>query len=489
MSGESVPPDPVEVADARFLVEEAPVCLALTDADGNVVFVNRRWREVTGWSLEQMGSDRWPRIIHAGDLPGVRAEWRKCVLQRRRYHRIHRIVRPDGRVLHALADFVPRAPAPDGSPTGFVGTITDVGEQVSLERLQRDHVERLRALSEAALDAVVAVDERGAVVEWSPQAERLFGWTRAEALGRDVGELLVPPEQRAAHAAGLARVAAGGEPVLLGRRVELEALARDGRRVPVELSLVAAWLAERPLHVAWLRDISDRRAAEAERARHLAAERSLRRELQATLSRLVEAQEVERRAVATELHDEIGQILTGLRLALERLPASLAERGVTLELAQRATARVRDLSMNLRPPGLDELGLLPALQWNLRRFGEASGVSVVLRHHGCERRFAPAVELAAFRIVQEALTNVARHAGTREAQVDLWAGDRLLALEVSDRGRGFDPAGAAGASTGLAGMRERAHMVGGDFLLDSAPGRGTLVRAELPLAADPALGT
>lgn len=481
MEGERASRDPAGAPGARSLADEAPVCLCLTDAEGGVVFVNRRWTEVTGWTLAEMGADRWHRIIHPEDLPGVQAEWRKCVLQGRRYHRIHRLVRPDGRVLQVLADFVPRAPAPDGSPAGFVGAITDVGEQVRLERLRRDHVERLHVLSESALDAVVVADEHGLVVEWSPQAERLFGWTRAEAVGRDVGELLVPPERRAEHAAGLRRAAAGGEPVLLGRRVEMEALARDGRRVPVELSLVAARLSDRPLHVAWLRDIGDRRAAEAERARHLVTETALRRELQATLARLVELQEAERRAVATELHDEVGQLLTGLRLALERLPPERPERAVTLDLVHRATARVRDLSMDLRPPGLDELGLLPALQWNLRRFGEASGVAVALRQHGCERRFAPAVELAAFRIVQEALTNVARHSGAREAQVDLWAGAGLLTLEVSDRGRGFDPGGPPRASTGLAGMRERAAMVGGEFLLDSAPGRGTLVRAELPL--------
>jgi signal transduction histidine kinase len=222
------------------------------------------------------------------------------------------------------------------------------------------------------------------------------------------------------------------------------------------------------------------------------AERKLREyadRLRTLSRRLLEVQEEERRHLARELHDEIGQLLTGLHLALERgreLPAG--EMQTCLREGQRLvkslTARVRDLSMRLRPTMLDDLGLRPALMWHLERYKAQTGVAVAFEHRGLERRFHPAaVETAAYRIVQEALTNVARHAGVKEVVVRVWADRDRLCVQVEDHGVGFDPRAvlAAGTSSGLSGMRERAVLLGGRLVLDSAPGEGTRVTAEMPV--------
>jgi len=147
-------------------------------------------------------------------------------------------------------------------------------------------------------------------------------------------------------------------------------------------------------------------------------------------------------------------------------------------------ALVRDLSLDLRPAMLDDLGLLPTLLWHFDRYTAQTDVGVTFKHIGLEgRRFAPEVETAAYRIVQEALTNVARHAGVSEVAVRLWADQETLGVQIEDRGTGFDPeaALAAGDTTGLAGMRERAVLLGGQLTVESASGAGTCVRAELPL--------
>jgi PAS domain S-box-containing protein len=206
-------------------------------------------------------------------------------------------------------------------------------------------------------------------------------------------------------------------------------------------------------------------------------------ERQQTLSRrLLEVQEAERRHLARELHDEIGQQLTGLRLQVKQLTAG-ADPAAALTLLDGLLARVRDLSSDLRPDLLDQLGLLPALEWLLRRYTGQTGVAVDFKHAGLGGRFRPEVETAAYRIVQEALTNVARHAGVSTATVRLWAEGDALCIQVEDRGAGFDAASVPGgdAGCGLSGMQERVTLLNGELTVDSTPGAGTHLAARLPL--------
>jgi signal transduction histidine kinase len=217
--------------------------------------------------------------------------------------------------------------------------------------------------------------------------------------------------------------------------------------------------------------------------------RAGRERLQSLSHRLVEVQEVERRYIARELHDEIGQLLTGLKLALEvstRLPADAvkAHLGEARALVNELMAKVQELCLNLRPAMLDDLGLLAALLCHFERYTAQTSVQVTFQHTGLEeRRFASEVETAAYRIVQEALTNVARHAGISEATVRLWTDQDAIGVQIEDQGAGFDPeaALAAGACNGLAGMRERATLLGGKLTVESVPGAGTRLTAELPL--------
>ena len=213
-----------------------------------------------------------------------------------------------------------------------------------------------------------------------------------------------------------------------------------------------------------------------------------RERLQILSQRLVEVQESERRNIARELHDEIGQALTGLKLMLDMATRSPGEdTGESLHealaLVDGLLTQVRNLSLDLRPTMLDDLGLLPALLWHCGRYTDQTGVHVDFRHTNLEgRRFGPKVETAAYRIVQEALTNVARHADVNEVTVRLWAEQNTLNVQVEDRGAGFDLERAMiKESSGLVGMRERAVLLGGELTIESTPGVGTRLVAELPL--------
>jgi len=233
--------------------------------------------------------------------------------------------------------------------------------------------------------------------------------------------------------------------------------------------------------------------------------------LKALSQRLVDVQEAERRFVARELHDEIGQMVTGLKLVLETsLHPSDADGQSALDeamaLINDLMERVRQLSINLRPQMLDDLGLLTALDWHFKRYFKQTGIRVQFKHSHSKRgagsaergaadsafsvpqsefpRLPARLETAIFRIVQEALTNAARHARIKELSVRLWANAEQAGLQVRDEGAGFDPAEALrrGTSTGLSGMKERAELLGGEFILESTAGGGTCLTVELPLS-------
>ena len=205
-------------------------------------------------------------------------------------------------------------------------------------------------------------------------------------------------------------------------------------------------------------------------------------------------QEEERRRLARELHDGIGQTLTALKTQLELLARRAGETAPELgphlagavELAATALHDTRELSRLLRPPVLDDLGLGPALGWLARTLGERSGLAVELVSDLGEERFAAEVETLIFRVVQEALTNVLKHAGAAAARVEVGAASGRVWARVSDAGAGFDPGalavGEEGAGSGLRGIRDRVDLFGGRLEVRSAPGRGTVLEVDLPLS-------
>lgn len=218
-----------------------------------------------------------------------------------------------------------------------------------------------------------------------------------------------------------------------------------------------------------------------------------RRRLQRLSEQLVRTQESERRQIARELHDEIGQSLTAAQLNLQvmiglgdlsELPTRLAD---SLNLIDRVLQQVRALSLDLRPSMLDDLGLAPALRWYVKRQAERAGFSAEFSSDQIHERFAPDLETTCFRIGQEAVTNIVRYAQARHVIVRLEQQDQILHMTISDDGVGFDveaalARAASGGSMGLISMNERAGLLGGRLHFESAPERGTTVSVQLPLA-------
>jgi signal transduction histidine kinase len=212
-----------------------------------------------------------------------------------------------------------------------------------------------------------------------------------------------------------------------------------------------------------------------------------RHELQRLSSRLLDVQESERRSISRELHDEIGQSLGALLMDLSRLSAALPPDRTDVKeqvdrmksVAERSVQAVRNIALLLRPSMLDDLGLGPALEWQGREVSRRSDIEVEVHAESASGDLPSEYATCIYRLVQEALNNAVRHSAARSAKVELEQSERRIRVRISDDGRGFDPKRTRGL--GILGMEERVKRLGGEFTVDSAPGRGTAIAAELPL--------
>lgn len=231
-----------------------------------------------------------------------------------------------------------------------------------------------------------------------------------------------------------------------------------------------------------------------ERERLFEAVNQQREQLRALANRLTEVQEVERKQLARELHDHLGQALTAISINLTRIKAELpAECSPKVKerlaeaslLTDETLEQIRELSLDLRPPMLDDLGLTPTLRWYIKQFAQRLNIESHFETLGLEERLTPELETTLFRVVQEALTNVARHAQASQVQLRLERKGTTIVAAIQDNGQGFDVAqvvnhNASASGAGLLGMRERVTLLGGRFKIKSQPGQGTQLFIELP---------
>lgn len=358
---------------------------------------------------------------------------------------------------------------------------------------------RFRTLVEQSVDVIMLVGPTGELLDASPAASSVLGYAPGENLGRATFELVHPDDLAQVHALFRDLVTRSTGPT----RAEFRVRHKDGSWRYLEATGINR-LDEPAVEaiVVTCRDVTDRRQAE----ESLRATQSLLQSVldnapivlwavnkegiqqaqrEAWSRKLIEAQEAERRAVARELHDDFGQVLTALKLNLQRRDRDDAE---TIALVDSAIARMRELAHDLRPPLLDEFGLEASLRWYVEREAKRAGLDFRLALAPFARRPPIAVETTCFRIAQEALTNVVRHAQARLVEVELSEADGTLLLTVRDDGQGFDVAAARrraaqGGSQGLLSMQERVTLADGDLHIDSTPSRGTAIRARLPLTA------
>ena len=378
---------------------------------------------------------------------------------------------------------------------------------------------RLAAIVDSSDDAIVSKTLDGVITSWNRAAEHLFGYSASEAIGRHI--FLIIPEDRVVEENDVLARLRRGEKI---DHFETVRQTKDGRRIPISLTvspirdatgtIVGASKVARDITERVLAQEAFRRAHEEleERVRERTAELSqanasllremeertrVERQREQLFTRLVLAQEDERRRLARELHDELGQQMTALRLTLETLnslasdhPEVQAQVEALQALAQQLDRDIGFRVWELRPAVLDGLGLAAALAEYAGSWSKYSGIRVelhMMRPMG--KRLTSERETTLYRFAQEALNNVAKHARADRVDIVLEHTSDHVSLIIEDNGIGFDPAEiqAAMPGFGLIGMRERAALAGADFQIDSAPNRGTAVILRLPaLTAPPA---
>jgi PAS domain S-box-containing protein len=376
---------------------------------------------------------------------------------------------------------------------------------------------RLSAIVESSDDAIVSKTLDGVIMSWNRGAERIFGYTAAEAVGQHI-TLIIPEDRRAEEDDVLARLRRG-------ERVDhFETVRRTKTGRTVAISLTVSPITDAQGRIVGAskvaRDITERKLAEEalrrardeleDRVRERTAELScaneaLRLEMAERqriegeriqlLTRLVLAQEDERRRIARELHDQLGQQLTALRLTLETLKAQSVERTelrvqveTLVELARQLDEEIGFRLRELRPSVVEDVGLRVALTNYVHAWSKHFAIPARLHTTtATDERMTPEIETTLYRLAQEALNNVAKHARAGHVDVVLARTGGSLSLIIEDNGVGFDVAGLEKSRQrlGLIGMRERAALVDADLQIESTPGRGTTIIVRTATAAQP----
>jgi PAS domain S-box-containing protein len=347
---------------------------------------------------------------------------------------------------------------------------------------------RLGAIVDSAMDAVITVDASQRILLFNRAAEQVFGVPREEALGSPL-ERFIPPRFRAAHSGHIDTFGATGVTSRrMGDVTTLWALRGGGENAgeefPIEASISQATEGGQRYYTVILRDITTRKRYEEDLRRQ-------GRELRELSARVLEAREEEKARIARELHDELGQLLTALKMDLswlrERMPAQEdlgAKAAGMAQLLDQTVTATRRISADLRPLMLDDLGLADAAQWLVDDFAKRSGVEARIRlpGPGALDSISKAAATALYRAVQESLTNIARHAGARRAWVAFTVEGGAVHVEIEDDGRGITVEDLAKArSLGLRGMRERISYLGGEIDIAAAPRGGTRLSVRLPI--------
>ena len=451
-----------------------------TDSEGRVTFLNPIAAALTGWQPEEAENQPVGDVFKiVNEKSGMSADDEVLQVLEERHiltvaHNVALIAR-DGREIS-----VEHSAAPILAGKGKVIGVVLVFRDVAARRQEQIETAEQAALLELTQDSVFVIDMNGTVLFWSRGAEAMLGYSKDQAAGKISQELLRTefPQTMEEIRAELTRVGHW--------EGDLITTAQDGRRIVVSSRWALQWAKrdEAPRVLVINSDITERKQGE----ESLVLQRE---QLRALAERLQWVREEDRKQVARDLHDQIGQILTAIKLDMtwmtRHLPESegevLARLKESIQLINDGVKAVRAICSGLRPGVLDDLGLAAAIEWQANDFAARNGIPCVVSVPPVDLHLDGDRATATFRIFQECLTNVIRHAQAKAVRIALYQEEESILLIVEDDGIGFHESGISNAfgSLGLLGMKERAQFCGGDVHISSSPGNGTTVTVRVPV--------
>lgn len=480
--------------EARFRVifEQAAVGVAqIETATGRFIQVNQRYCEIVGLSAERMTASTFMDLTHAADLQEDLDNMARLVAgEIHTFTMDKRYVRPDGSIVWVTLTVSPMW-APGDRPDYHIAVVKDITLRKQAEELLTQLQVQHETILQAAGEGIYGLDPEGRLTFANQAAARMIGWTVEDLVGQPMHRLVhhamasgTPYEEKDCPIYATIRTGKG-------QRSDSDVFWRkDGTSFPVEYVTSPIRLPDGSVGgaVVTFQDIAERKQAE-DRLRRSHTQ------LQALAAHLETVREQERIRIARELHDELGQTLTGLKMDLAQLAKGLAAKPTVEERAHLLNkahemqdiidASVRDirrLVLELRPPVLDHADLPSALEWLTRDFQKRHGIDCRFTCVAPPDKIEAGTQTAIFRIAQEALTNVARHAQAAQARIELAGTAEALQLTIADDGRGFDEADTSKPTAfGLTGIKERARLLDGTVSFQSRPGRGTQITVRIPM--------
>jgi PAS domain S-box-containing protein len=415
----------------------------------------------------------WLDRVHPADRQAAADQLSRWLEKRGRENQMeYRIVRPNGEVRWVNNRGVATYDA-DGRPVRVIGTTIDVTDRRRAEEALRESEVRLRAIVHTAVDAIVTIDESGVIESVNPATERMFGYSRAELLGRNVN-VLMPEPYRREHDGYLAAYVRTGHAKIIGIGREVLGLRKDGSVFPIDLSVSEFSVGGRRMFTGIMHDISNRRRLERE---------------------ILEASTNEQRRIGHELHDGLCQQLTGISFATEILARQLRDKAPDVlprvrklaDEVDQTISHARTLARGLNPVEIHAESLVSSLEDLARKVSETFGVSCLFRSEGGDATVRDNLTAShLYRIAQEAISNAIRHGHAKNINLRLCAGAGGITLSVTDDGKGLPPGGGAAQSRqkpegiGLQTMAYRAKII--NAILDIRPGpqRGVVVTCSIP---------
>jgi PAS domain S-box-containing protein len=462
----------------RLVIDTIPTMAWSLRPDGVLDFLNQRWLDYTGLSLQE-AIEEPTRTVHPEDLPRVTEKWLMVKNTDEAYEDEMRLRRADGVYRWFLIRIAPLLDE-QGNLLKRYGVSIDIEDRKQAEEALRGSETRFRQLAENISQVFWLANPEATLIHYvSPAYEKMWG--------RSCDSLYAEPMSwmDSIHLDDRKRIADEEQLQLVsGQHDHTYRIIRPDGSV--------RWIRDRAfpvrdeagklIRVAGIaEDVTERKEAEEQREEYT-------RLLQTLSRRLFEVQEKERRHLARELHDEIGQALTAAKINLQSVAANGDSANVprlheTSAILDRLLGQVRQISLDLRPSMLDDLGLVPALRSLIDQQGRRASVEMRFSPENLPESLDAKIQTTCFRIAQEAITNALRHAHATHVDVDLRREEENLRLVIRDNGSGFDAesAQAQSAGLGLIGIKERAALLGGGARIISSPNKGTTIEVSLPL--------
>ncbi len=475
----------LQASEERFrqLADHIREVFWMTNADkSKMIYVSPAYEEIWGRPCASLyaASNSWIEAIHPEDRQRVMEDYVEKQITGN-YDEIYRIVRPDGSIR-----WIEDRAFPIRDAAGFIYRIVGIADDITKRKQAWDALgeseARKSAIMQAALDGIITINHEGLMVELNPAAGDIFAHSQSKLIGENIIEV-IPVSLRTWFQHGLRLSFAGENGPRLGSRIEMPALRADGSRFLAEFTITRIRLEGQPMFTLYIRDITLHKRAE--------------QELRALPRRIIQVQEAERSRIARELHDGINQLIASVKMRLHKVEESLPElKPAAREILHRCDRLLvkvleenRRIAHNLRPTDLDNLGLAAACQSFCADVQSRTSLQFQCQLTTTHRRLPPEVELQLFRILQEAVNNIEKHAHAKIVKLMLRFTGNSIVMVIEDDGKGFDlkttkTEKKSRHGFGLTNMRERVLFLDGHYELESTPGRGTKIEVRVPLKVE-----